>query len=119
MIEILGIQILGILFALFMIYVTFLQQKRNEFTVKESILWFGAWICFLILVIFPKTFDFFITNVLSFSRMMDFFIVIGFMFLIGVSFYTYTLVRKNQNKIDNLVRNIAIEKELKKGKKIL
>jgi hypothetical protein len=52
--------------------------------------------------------------VLDFSRRMDFFIVLGFMFLIGITFYTYTLVRINQNKIDNVVRKIAIERENKK-----
>ena len=57
---ILGVQILGILFALFMFYITFLHQRRNEFTVKESIFWFGAWLSFLFLVIFPTSLDFFI-----------------------------------------------------------
>jgi len=111
---ILGVQILGILFALFMIYITFLHQKRKDFTVKESIFWFGAWMCFLILVIIPTSLDFLISNILNFNRRMDFFIVIGFMFLIGITFYTYTLVRSNQNKIDNLVRKLALEKGEKK-----
>ncbi len=111
---ILGIQILGVLFALFMFYITFLHQRRKEFTIKESILWFGAWIIFLLLVIFPTSLDFFIKGVLSFNRMLDFFIVIGFMFLIGIMFHTYTLVRKNQNRIDKIVRKIAIEKQNKK-----
>lgn len=111
---ILGIQIFGLLFALFMFYLTFLHQRRNEFTVKESIFWFGAWIVFMLLVIFPTMLDFFIKDVLSFSRRMDFFIVIGFMFIIGIVFHTYTIVRKNQNKIEKIVRDIAINKEKKK-----
>lgn len=111
---ILGIQILGVLFALFMFYITFLHQRRKEFTIKESILWFGAWIIFLLLVIFPTYLDFFIKGVLSFNRTMDFFIVAGFMFMIGMLFHTYIIVRKNQNRIDKIVRKIAIEKQDKK-----
>jgi hypothetical protein len=111
---ILGIQILGLLFALLMFYVTFLHQRRNEFTTKESVFWFGAWSCFVVLVIFPTSLDFFIKNILSFSRRMDFFIVIGFMFLIGIIFHTYTITRKTQNKIDKVVRKIAIFKHNKK-----
>lgn len=114
---ILGIQILGILFALFMIYITFLHQRRKEFTVKESIFWFGAWVFFFLLVILPNSLDFFIKDVLDFSRRMDFFIVIGFMFMIGIIFYTYTLVRKNQNRIEKLVRKIATDKEINKKNK--
>ena len=113
---ILGIQILGILFALFMFYITFLHQRRNEFTVKESIFWFGAWLCFILLVIFPTSLDFLIKNVLDFSRRMDFFIVIGFMFLLGIIFHTYSTVRKTQRKVDKLVRKVAIEKGLKNKK---
>ena len=106
---ILGIQILGILFALFMFYITFLHQRRREFTVKECIFWFGAWLCFLLLVIFPASLDFLISDVLNFSRRMDFFIVVGFMFLIGIVFHIYAIVRKTQNKIERVVRKIAIE----------
>ena len=108
---IIQIQIFGILFALFMFYITFLHQRRNEFTTKESIFWFGAWTCFLLLVIFPTSLDFFIRGILKFGRRMDFFIVIGFMFLMGIVFHTYTIVRKNQNRIGKIVRKIAIDKQ--------
>lgn len=109
--DILGIQILGIFFALFMIYYTFLHQRRNEFTIKESIFWFGAWICFLLLVISPTSLDYLIKDILDFGRRMDFFIVIGFMFLIGITFHNYTIIRKTQNKIEKVVRKIALQKK--------
>jgi len=81
---------------------------------RESVFWFGAWMCFLLLMIFPTSLDFFIRDILDLGRRLDFFIVIGFMFLIGVVFHTYTIVRKSQNRIDKLVRKMAIEKENKK-----
>lgn len=112
--DILGIQILGILFAFFMVYLTFLHQKRREFTAKEYIFWVGAWIIFLLLVLFPTSLDFFIKDILDMSRRLDFFIIAGFMFLIGITFYIYGIVRKNQNKIERVVREIAIEKLNKK-----
>jgi len=99
---------------LLMFYLTFLHQRRNEFTVKESIFWFGAWLIFLLLVILPTSLDFFIKGVLDFSRRMDFFIVVGFMFLIGIIFHTYITMRRTQNKVERLIRKIAIEKEIKK-----
>ena len=105
------IKIIGVLFALFMFYITFLHQRRNEFTIKESIFWFSAWASFLVLTVFPTSLDFFVDNVLHFGRRLDFFIILGFMFLIGVSFHTYTIVRKSQRTIEELVRKIAIEKD--------
>jgi hypothetical protein len=110
---ILGIQILGILFALIMIYITFLHQRRNEFTIKESIFWFGAWIAFFILVIFPNVLDPILRDVLQIARTLDFFIVLGFIFLLGIVFHTYTIMRKTQNRVESLVRKIAIKNNKK------
>ncbi len=109
--NLIGIQIIGILFALSMLYITFLHLRRKEFTTKETLFWAGSWLIFMLLVIVPNILDFFISDVLKFSRRIDFFVVLGFMFLIGTTFYIYTLVRKNQNKIERIVRKIAIEKE--------
>lgn len=111
MMEILGIQMLGILFALFMLYITFLYKRRNEFTVKESIFWFSAWIVLLILMIVPTSLDFFVQGVLNLGRRIDFFIIVGFIFLIGLTFYNYMHIKKMGNKVENLVRKIAIEKK--------
>lgn len=103
-----GIQIMGLLFALFMMYLTFLHKKRNEFTLKESVFWAGIWIAFIFVTLMPGSIDYIVKDVLSIARTMDFFIIAGFMFLIGISFYTYCLVRMNQRKIERIVRKIAM-----------
>jgi len=107
---VLGVQILGLLFGLFMIYYSFLHFKRKEFTLKEFIFWVFLWILFIYISLFPDSLDFIVSR-LSLSRTMDFFIISGFMVLIALFFYTYTLVRSNQKKIEFIVRKIA------KGKK--
>ena len=43
MAEILGIQIIGILFGFFMMYYTFLQYKRKEFKMGEYTFWLILW----------------------------------------------------------------------------
>lgn len=108
---ILGIQILGVLFALFMIYLTFLHQKRKEFSLQEYLFWMFIWIVFLFLVIFPTSLDFFVKGVLNLRRRMDFFIIAGFIFVIGVVFHIYITVRKTKNKVEKMVRKIAVEKK--------
>ena len=109
MANILGIQILGVLFGVFMLYYTFLQMKRKDFTTKEYSFWMILWAIFLIVTIFPGLLDPIVES-LSLVRTMDFFIILGFMFLIGAIFYTYTLVRKNQRRVEEIVRKIAAKK---------
>jgi hypothetical protein len=103
---VLGIQILGLFFGLFMFYYTFLHFKRKEFTLKEFVFWIFLWFIFVYVAFFPDSLDF-IVKKLNLGRTMDLFIIIGFMVLIAIYFYLYTLVRINQRKIEKVVREIA------------
>jgi len=107
---VLGVQIIGIFFGLAMVYLTFLHRKRNEFSLKEFIAWGAAWIVFLFLTLFPKSIDLIVVKV-GFARTLDAYIVMGFIFLIGMMFYIYSIVRINQNRIEEVVRKIALEKK--------
>lgn len=104
----LGVQILGVLFALFMIYLTFLHQKRREFTAKEYAFWIIIWACFLIVTVFPKILNPIVES-LSLNRTMDLFTIVGFIFVIGVIFHNYLSLRKIQNKVEDVVRQVAIK----------
>ena len=110
MANILGIQILGILFGFFMMYYTFLQYKRNEFTIKEYSFWFIFWGGFVIITLFPQILDPLLASI-GIVRALDFFMIAGFLFLIFVIFYTYTIVRKDQRKLEEVVRNIALKRK--------
>jgi len=109
----LGIQVLGLLFGLLMLYITFLNYKRKEFTIKEYLFWVIAWIIFMFVASVPSALDFLVMDLLNLSRTMDFFIIVGFMFLIAAVFYTYTIVRRMQQKVEKMVREMAIERAKK------
>ena len=109
MAKILGIQIAGFLFGLFMIYYSFLNYKRKEFTVKEFSFWFFLWVIFIVVTLFPFVLDP-IVKTLGFFRVLDLLIISGFLFLIAAIFYTYTITRKNQKRMETIVREIAIKK---------
>lgn len=111
---VLGIQIAGLLFGLFIIYYSFLNYKRKEFTIKEFSFWLALWTVFIVLSIFPFILDP-ILKPLGFFRAFDFFIMSGFLFLIAAIFYTYTVTRKNQKRLETVVREMAIKK--RKGRK--
>jgi hypothetical protein len=112
----LGIQVFGLLFGLFMIYISFLHFKRKEFTVKEGGFWLLLWIVFIVLIMFPVILDP-VVRTLQLYRRMDLFIILGFIFLTGAVFYTYLIVRKDQNRIEKLVREVALQKRCKDEKR--
>ena len=111
MIEFLEIKILGLVFGLFMIYITFLHMRRKEFSTEESLMWFLVWIGFVFIAIAPTSMDFLIKDVLNLGRRLDFFIIVGFMFLTGIIFHIYTITKRTQNKVEKLVRAFATRKK--------
>src|SRR3989344_623669 len=110
---VLGIQVAGFLFGLFMIYYSFVNYKRKEFTSKEFSFWLLLWIVLIIITLFPFVLDP-IVKTFGFFRTLDLLIISGFLFLIVSIFYTYTLVRKNQRKLEVVVRQMAMKKHKNK-----
>ena len=109
---VLGIQIAGFLFGLFMIYYSFINYKRKEFNAKEFLFWSLLWVIFIIITLFPFVLDP-IVKTFGFFRTLDLLIIGGFLFLILSIFYTYTVTRKNQKQLEIIVRTIAMNKNKK------
>ena len=107
---VLGIQIVAFLFGCFMAYYSFISFKRREFERKEFIIWIIIWILFMIGSLIPNALDPFFKK-LNFARRLDVYVVAGFLFLIGITFYNYTIARRNQKKIERIVRKIAFNKK--------
>ena len=103
---IIGIQIVGIIFGLIIMYMTFDNHKKKNFTAYEKTLWFFLALVFILITLFPNILDP-ITDQLELIRTMYLLVTLGFMFLLGINFYMYIIVRKNQKKIEKVVREIA------------
>ena len=110
---VLGIQIAGFLFGLFMIYYSFLNYKRKEFTAKEFGFWISIWVFFILITLIPSIVDP-IVKTFGFLRTLDLLVISGFLFLIVAIFYTYTITRKNQKQLETIVRTMAMKRD--KGK---
>ena len=111
-----GFQILGILFGLIMMYLTFLYYKRANYDKTGLIFWFLVWVGFTFLVAFPSI-TYGVMDVLEIERTADFFYVSGFLFFSLILFYVYNLTKKNQKQLETLVREIAFKRAEAKGKK--
>ncbi len=104
-----GVQILGIIFGLFMTYFSFLHYKRREFKKIQFLFWELLWLGFIVIVIFPQITSG-IVHKLGVSRLMDLLTVLGFMFLSFLTFYNYTTVVKLKRNLEEIVRKEALQK---------
>ena len=106
---VLGIQIAGLLFGLFMIYYSYINYNRKEFTIKEFSFWLVLWIIFIVISLFPYILDPIAVS-LHFARTFDLLVIGGFIYMILSIFYVYTITRKNQKQLEKIVREMAMKK---------
>ncbi len=104
--NILGVQIIAVLFAVFMIYVSFLHWKRKDFDGGEIFFWIALWLGFIFITLFPDVLQN-ITKKLFFTRVMDFLMVAAFMILAFLGFQNHVSNRRMEKKIEELIREEA------------
>lgn len=102
-----GIQLVGVLFALIMLYLTFLYYKRSSYSTKSFVLWIVIWCGFLIATFFPSTL-YGLMEELSIQRTVDFFVIGGFMFFSVIIFYLFSIIKMLERRIEELVRDVAV-----------
>jgi len=107
--NILGVQIIAVLFAVFMLYVAFLHWKRKDINGREIFFWGAIWLGFIIIALFPDLL-LGLTKKLFFTRVMDLIMVIAFMILAFVGFQNHVSNRRMERKIEELIRKEAKKK---------
>ncbi len=106
------LQSIGVAFSLFMLYITFTQFKRGDFTSKDFGLWGIVWILLGIFIIFPQILGDLAVKV-SVQGALQFLILISIAFLFMISFIIYHKMRKQERKINSLISAVALENEAK------
>jgi len=109
-----GVQILGILFGVLMVYLSFLHYKRREFNRFSFLVWESVWMLFLFVTLFPKTIGGF-TQELGFVRLMDFLTITAFMLITVLIFHNYMALSKIKRSLEREIRKEAL-KDLNKEK---
>jgi hypothetical protein len=108
------IQIIGLLFGVFMLYLSFLYYKRKEFGKGDLVTWIFIWAAFIFAALFPANLVF-ILQPLKVSRVMDLLTIGAFMLLSVFVFINYKVNRKNENRLKEIVMKLALNaKELKR-----
>lgn len=102
-----GIQIVAILFALWMMYFSYLHFRRGEFNRLELILWQILWIGLVVVVLFPGSVKF-ILETFSITRTFDLIVIVGIVVLFGITFRNYVIVKRIQKRVEESVRKQAL-----------
>ncbi len=102
------LQILSLVFGLFMIYVARIHLMKQHIQRVEFFLWFAIWIGFIFLAIFPQSISG-VAQTLKISRVFDLLMIIALMILSFLSFQNRIDAKKLEKKFEKLIRKNAID----------
>lgn len=105
---IIGLQIIALFFAFSMIYFAILGYKRKDLGRSEIISWATLWGVAIVVVIFPELLRKFSMTFLV-TRVFDLMVMGGFVLVISMVGSTYLRTRRNERKLEDLVRKDALK----------
>lgn len=101
-------EIIGLLFALVLIYSTYLEYRRKHLSGLGFIFWTFFWILGSVLIVF-HTYINSILDPLNIVRVLDFYMILSFMFLFALVFYIFVRNRIIENKLESITRAMALK----------
>ena len=84
--SLLGIQIFAVLFALIMIFFSYVTYKKMDFGITDAFIWCFAWIIFILITIFPRSVDV-VVQTLPLADTMQLLIISGMTFITALIFF--------------------------------
>lgn len=110
---IIGLQIVGILFALLMIYFAVLHYRRGEIGAQEIVVWIVIWIFTIIATMFPDLLRTY-AETFAVSRLFDLMVVGALIISLYMISAVYVRTRKLEKKVEEFVRKEAINNVMSK-----
>lgn len=107
---ILGLQITGILFSLFMIYFALLHYKKGQLNGMEISSWIVIWVAVILIVIFPEVVRVYAAS-FAISRLLDLLIGGAFVVIFVMVSSSYVRVSRLEKRIEELVRKLALKEK--------
>lgn len=96
------------LFALIMIYMTFLNYKKKIFSLIENFVWQGIWVFSIFLSVRPKAIDVYIEKNFE-TNFFYVFTILGIFSLLIVTFYYYLKIKILEKKVDQIIQSESIK----------
>ena len=109
------IQILGVLFGLAMLYVTYDYYRRKGLELKDITGWVVLWCTFILVVLFPAAL-LFVSKKLNLTRAIDLIMIVSFVVMIYLIFNLYNRMKKIERNMEKMIEVIALRDAGKDGK---
>jgi hypothetical protein len=106
---IIGLQIIALIFSFSMVYFAVLHYKRGEIGRGEIYTWVVMWAAAVVIIIFPELLRKFASTFLV-TRVFDLMVIAGFVLVISMVSSAYLRTKKNEKKLEELVRREALKK---------
>lgn len=106
--EINGLQIASVIFSVSMIYFSYFCYKKNYFGIAGFTVWTIVFLGLIVAALFPAIFSPF-QSVFQVARLFDLFIVIGFFFIIIITFINFIHLQKLKKKIGHYIQKEALK----------
>ncbi len=107
---ILGLQIIGILFSLIMVYFALLHYKKGHLNGMEISSWILIWVLVIFVVIFPEVVRIY-ANSFAVSRVLDLLIAGAFVVVFIMVASSYVRASQLEKRIEELVRKLALKEK--------
>ncbi len=107
-----AIQIIALIFVLWMTYFSFLHFRRHEFSLWEFSFWQIIWLGLAAVVLFPGPTKLVIEK-LHFTRAFDLLTAGGILILFGATFRNYVIIRRIDRRLEELTRKLALDGDRK------
>ncbi len=104
------LQAIGFVFALAMLFFTFYSFKRREFNNTDTAIWGTVWLAFLAALGFSDFFDSLLAP-LKVASLFDLLMAFGVGVSLFAAFWMYRKVRKTEERVRQIVRKVALEKD--------
>ena len=101
------IQILGVLFGLAMLYVTYDYYRRKGLDLKDIAGWVVLWCTFILVILFPAAL-LFVSKKLNLTRAIDSIMIVSFVVMIYLIFNLYNRIKKIERNTEEMVEVIAL-----------
>ena len=102
------IQILGVLFGLAMLYVTYDYYRRKGLDLKDIAGWVVLWCVFILVILFPTALVF-ISQKLNLTRAIDLIMIVSFVVMIYLIFNLYNRMKKIEQNMEKMIEVIALK----------
>jgi hypothetical protein len=109
-----AIQVVAVVFALGMLYQSYLNFRRGDLGLTGLGFWAALWLGLLAVSVLPGFFQS-VISVAHVARLLDLVTILGLLVLTGISYRLYITVRGLQKTITTLVRQLALRDVVRDG----